>query len=72
MRSEVSSRFAYRWLSGCPAGARVSVELGAGLLLQVLVNPVRKVVWVLVTGAVEGSLNLVSTNGQGSSSGSAG
>ncbi len=68
VQSGVSSNFTYNWLAACTPnapGARVSVEPVAGLQLQVLGNPVRDVVSVLVTGAMGGSLNLTLTDGKG-------
>ena len=68
VQSGVSSTFGYNWLAACTPnglGARVSGEPVAGLQLQILGNPVRDVVSVLVRGAVGGSLNLTLTDGQG-------
>jgi predicted extracellular nuclease len=68
LQSGVSSTFTYNWLAACtPAApsARVSAEPAAGLQLQVLGNPARDIVSVLVTGAAGSSLNLTLTDGQG-------
>ncbi len=68
VQSGVSSTFAYNWLAACTPSApsaRVSAEPVAGLQLQVLGNPARDVVSILVTGAAGGSLNLTLTDGQG-------
>ncbi len=69
LQSGVSSTFAYNWLAACtPAAPSARVGAGepvSGLHIQVLGNPVRDVVSVLITGAVGGSLNLELTDGQG-------
>ncbi len=68
VQNGVSSTFGYNWLAACTPsapGARVSGEPTPGLQLQVLGNPVREVLEIVVTGAAGGSLNLTLTDGQG-------
>ena len=68
VQNGVSSTFGYNWLAACTPSApsaRVSGELGSGLQLQVLGNPVSTLISVLVTGAADGPLNLVLTDEQG-------
>ena len=68
LQSGVSSTFGYNWLAACTQtapGARVSSEPVSGLQLQVLGNPVREVLDVVVTGAAGSSLQLTLTDGQG-------